>query len=137
MSKVAVDHIGVIVEDIEDAVARYTAILGPPARRVELEDVGLRVAEFETANVTIELIQYAGEKDAFARQVMGDARGLNHISLRVGDLTSSLEAARESGLRVQAGFPRRGAHGKVAFFERDAGTGLLLEFCEPDDAPGR
>ena len=136
MSKIAVDHIGVIVEDIEDAVARYSAILGPPAKRVELQDVGLRVAEFETANVTIELIQYAGEKDEFARRVMGDARGLNHISLRVGDLTSSLAAARASGLRIQEGFPRRGAHGEVAFFERDGGTGLLLEFCEPDGDSG-
>lgn len=136
MSKVAVDHIGVIVGDIEDAVARYSAILGPPAKRVELEDVGLRVAEFETANVTIELIQYAGDKDEFARQVMGDAPGLNHVSLRVDDLAASLRAARASGLKVQDGFPRRGAHGEVAFFERDAGTGLLLEFCEPDDASG-
>ncbi len=132
MSKVAVDHIGVIVENIEDAVARYTPILGPPAKRIELEEVGLRVAEFETANVTIELIQYAGEQAEFARQVMGDAQGLNHISLRVGDLAASLETARETGLRVQEGFPRRGAHGEVAFFERDAGTGLLLEFCQPD-----
>lgn len=132
MSKVAVDHIGVIVEDIEDAVARYSAILGPPAKRIELGDVGLRVAEFETANVTIELIQYVGEKADFARQVMGGAAGLNHISLRVNDLAASLEMAREAGLRVQEGFPRRGAHGEVAFFERDAGTGLLLEFCEPD-----
>mgnify|MGYP003700818269 CR=1 FL=1 len=136
MSKVAVDHIGVIVEDLEDAVARYTAILGPPAKRVELEDVGLKVAEFETANVTIELIQYAGEKADFARQVMGDAPGLNHVSLEVADLARSLEAAQASGLRVQDGFPRRGAHGEVAFFERDAGTGLLLEFCEPDGESG-
>jgi methylmalonyl-CoA/ethylmalonyl-CoA epimerase len=132
MSKVEVDHIGVVVDDLEDAVARYSAILGPPAKRVELEEVGLRVAEFETANVTIELIQYAGDKAAFAKEVMGEAVGLNHVSLRVGDLAESLEAARRSGLRVQDGFPRRGAHGEVAFFERDAATGLLLEFCEPD-----
>lgn len=136
MSKVEVDHIGVVVDDLDAAVERYTAILGPPAKRVELDDVGLRVAEFETANVTIELIQYAGEQAAFAKQVMGEAVGLNHVSLRVGDLAGSLDTARDAGLKVQKGFPRRGAHGEVAFFERDAATGLLLEFCEPDETGG-
>lgn len=136
MSKVAVDHIGVIVGDLDDAVARYTKILGPPDRRVELGDVGLRVAEFQTANVTIELIQYAGANDAFARRVMGERVGLNHVSLRVGDLPESLVAADRSGLRLQQGFPRRGAHGEVAFFERDAATGLLLEICQPDEPAG-
>ena len=38
----------------------------------------------------------------------------------------------DAGLRVQEGFPRRGAHGTVAFFQRDDTTGLLLEVCAPD-----
>jgi len=136
MSKTHIDHIGIVVADIEAAVERFRPLLGEADPIRELTDYGLRVAMIETANVTIELLQYTGEGDDFARGVMGERLGLNHISTRVDDVANSVADLTAAGFEMMEGFPRPGAHGEVAFFERDASTGLLFEVCAPDDDQG-
>ena len=132
MSATHIDHIGIIVADLDAAVRRLQPLFGDSVRIKELADAGLRVAEFQAANVTVELLQYTGKDDAFARQVMGERLGLNHVSARVENVDYALSELRSAGLRPQEGFPRQGAHGRVAFFEPDAVTGLLFEICQPD-----
>ena len=132
MSRTHIDHIGILVKDLDEAMARLGALFGSVPIVKELADAGLRVAEFQAANVTIELLQYVGPHDAFARRVMGERLGLNHVSLRVADVERSLEELRAAGLRPMEGFPRQGAHGRVAFFEPDAVSGLLFEICQPE-----
>ena len=132
MSGTHIDHIGIIVADLDAAVSRLKPLFGDRIRIKDLADVGLRVAEFQADNVTVELLQYTGKDDAFARQVMGDRLGLNHVSACVDNVDDTLAALRAAGLRPQAGFPRQGAHGRVAFFEPDPVTGLLFEICQPD-----
>ena len=132
MSAPRIDHLGILVADLEAAVARLGPLFGGDARVKELPEVGLRVAEFRAANVTIELLQYTGRDDAFARRVMGERLGLNHLSATVDDVDRSLADLRAAGHAPMEGFPRQGAHGRVAFFEPDPVTGLLFEICQPD-----
>lgn len=132
MSGTHIDHIGIIVADLDAAVSRLKPLFGECIRIKDLVDVGLRVAEFRAANVTVELLQYTGKNDAFARRVMGERLGLNHLSARVENVERSLAELRAAGLHPMEGFPRQGAHGRVAFFEPDAVTGLLFEICQPD-----
>lgn len=134
MSAPHIDHIGIVVADLEAAIARLGPLFGGAPVLKDLAEVGLRVAEFQAANLTVELLQYTGTNDAFARRVMGERIGLNHVSARVADLERSLARLRAAGLEPMEGFPRQGAHGRVAFFEPDAVTGLLFEICEPDTA---
>jgi methylmalonyl-CoA/ethylmalonyl-CoA epimerase len=131
MSAARIDHIGVLVADLDRAVRRFQPLFGVAPRIKELPEVGLRVAEFEAQNVTVEFLQYTGAGDAMAKQVMGERPGLNHISLRVSDVAESIAALSRQGFAPMKGFPREGAHGRVAFFEPDAETGLLFEVCEP------
>ena len=132
MSAPHIDHLGIIVADLEQAVARLAPLFGAPARTRELAEVGLRVAEFDCANIVIELLQYTGQGSEFARGVMGERLGLNHLSARVADIKESVASLSAAGLVPMAGFPKQGAHGRVAFFEPDAVTGLLFEVCQPD-----
>jgi methylmalonyl-CoA/ethylmalonyl-CoA epimerase len=125
-----VDHIGIIVADLDAAVAKLGVLFGE-AKRKELPDVGLRIAEFHAQNVTIELLEYASNAD-FARRVMGERIGLNHLSLAVRDADRSIDELKRAGFRPMAGFPRQGAHGRVAFFEPESASGLLFEVCQPD-----
>ena len=136
MSKPHIDHIGIVVADIEAAVARFRPLFGAAEPIQELAEYGLRVAMIETANVTIELLQYTGDDDDFARGVMGERLGLNHVSARVDDVAQSVDALTAEGFHMMDGFPRPGAHGEVAFFERDESTGLLFEVCAPDESTG-
>ena len=130
-----IDHLGIVVADLDLAIAKFAPLFGAPARVKELADVGLRVAEFDCANIVVELLQYTGRDDAFAKGVMGERLGLNHLSARVDDVERSVAELKAAGFAPMAGFPRRGAHGRVAFFEPDAVTGLLFEVCQPDEAP--
>jgi methylmalonyl-CoA/ethylmalonyl-CoA epimerase len=127
-----IDHIGIVVADLDQAVERLRPLFGIPARTRELPEVGLRVAEFDAANVVIELLQYTDGPNSFAQQVMGQRLGLNHLSARVSNVEQSVTALQQAGFTPMAGFPRQGAHGRVAFFEPDAVTGLLFEVCQLD-----
>jgi len=125
-----IDHIGIIVKDLDRAVAKLGVLFGEAAIK-ELPEVGLRVAEFRAANVTVELLQYT-QNSEFARRVMGSRTGLNHLSIHVDDAERSIDELRRAGFVPMEGFPRQGAHGRVAFFEPDAASGLLFEVCQPD-----
>lgn len=127
-----IDHIGIVVADLAKAVEMLKPLFGDAVRFKDLPEVGLKVAEFRAANVTIELLQYDGRNDGFARAVMGERTGLNHISARVADIGAAMAALGAKGLRVMDGFPRQGAHGQVAFFAPEPTTGLLFEICQPD-----
>jgi len=132
VSATHIDHIGIVVADLDQAIERLGPLFGGSPVVKELAEAGLRVAEFQAANVTVELLQYTGTNDAFARRVMGERLGLNHLSARVENVERSLAELRAAGLHPMEGFPRQGAHGRVAFFEPDAVTGLLFEICQPD-----
>ncbi|UCE30706.1 MAG: VOC family protein [Burkholderiales bacterium] len=130
---IRIDHIGILVEDLEQAALRRRPLLGSPARVRELPDAGLRVAEFRAENVTIELLQYtARDAAALARRTMGEGPGLNHVCAQVEDLDASVAALRGEGFEPMEGFPRQGSHGRIVFFHPDPVTGLLLEVCQPD-----
>ena len=130
-----IDHIGIVVDDLEASIASMQRMLrGAPLVRRSIPDAGLEVAEFTTANLVVELLKYTDDGDGFGRAVMGSARGVNHLSLAVDDLDAALAGLRAQGVEPADGFPRRGAHGRVAFLPRDADTGLLFELCQPDAA---
>ena len=130
MSRPRIDHIGLMVADLEAAVERLRPVFGDDVSFKDLPQYELRTATFQTANLAVELLQYTGEA-AFARAVMGNRLGLNHVSAEVADAEASIAALGERGFAVQEGFPADGAHGRVAFFEPDDVTGLLFEICQP------
>jgi methylmalonyl-CoA epimerase len=128
-----IDHIGVIVDALEPAILAWSRILpGAALTRRSLPEVGLEVAEFEAANVSIELLQYSGREGGFAREVMGGELGVNHVSIDVADLDAALGRLATQGVEPMPGFPRRGAHGQIAFMRRDPSVGMLVELCQSD-----
>lgn len=126
-----IDHIGIIVADLDRATAMFQRLFGrPPVSTRDMSEVGIRIAKFQAENIAIELIEYTAEGPSFAREVMGDALGINHIAARVGDMDAAMEQYAAAGLKAQPGFPRPGADGQVTFFEKEEATGLLFEICQ-------
>jgi methylmalonyl-CoA/ethylmalonyl-CoA epimerase len=134
MERFLIGHIGVIVADLDAAVRTISRLFEiEPIAVKELEAVGLRVAEFQAENVTLELLQYTTDAAGLARDTMGGATGLNHLSITVDDMESAIHDFQAKGLKLMEGFPRPGSHGSVAFFHPESTTGLLLEVCRPDE----
>jgi methylmalonyl-CoA/ethylmalonyl-CoA epimerase len=126
-----IDHIGIIVEDLEKSVNLFEGRLGLKLTGAkEMPDVGLKIAQIVSANVKIELIQYIDEANSFGKKVMGKQQGFNHISFEVKNIHRVLISFENKGLKVMAGFPRQGSQGMVAFFEPATTEGVLLELCE-------
>lgn len=133
MTPPRIDHLGVVVADLDAALARLKPLFVEPSKRRELPEVGLRVAELQAANVVIELLEYAdGAASAFARDTMGSAMGLNHLSVHCDDIAAASASMVASGFEPLPGFPRRGAHGTIAFFAPEAASGLRIELCQPE-----
>jgi methylmalonyl-CoA/ethylmalonyl-CoA epimerase len=103
---------------------------GAPVVRRSLPEVGLEVAEFHAANIIVELLQYTSDDAGLARRTMGSATGLNHLSIEVSDLGAAIAALAADGIEPMEGFPRAGAHGRIAFMQTDPRTGLLVELCQ-------
>ena len=133
-----IDHIGVIVADLEQASFTFGRLLGiKPSLIKDMPEAGIRLVRFEAANIAIELIQYLEGKSDFGRQVMGDAVGLNHLSIDVADMPTAIKHLTEAGLSLQDGFPTEGSIGSVAFFDPDPSTGILFEVSQEHGADKR
>jgi len=126
-----VEHIGIIVEDLDRSLELFETLFGLKAAGIqEMDEVGLRVARLEAENIRIELIQYTSAEESFGRRVMGSDTGYNHLSVEVEDMEAALARWASRGVRVMEGFPRPGSHGRVAFFEPESTGGILVEVCE-------
>jgi methylmalonyl-CoA/ethylmalonyl-CoA epimerase len=126
-----IDHIGIIVENLEEAMASMEKFLGVSSGSIEeMPNVGIRLAPFKAANITIELIEYLSEEESFGRSTMSNQLGLNHISKQVDDIDGAMEKLAADGFDILPGFPVDGASGQVAFFGPDPASSVLLEICQ-------
>ena len=132
MARTVVDHIGIIVEDLHRSMTFFERLLNlKPAAVQEMEAVGLRVARMEAENIAIELIQYTDQGEGFGRKVMGSEPGVNHFSVKAKNVDAAVGRFRQGGVKAMEGFPRRGSHGRVAFFEPATTEKILIEICGP------
>ena len=131
MSPPTIDHIGIVVENLEQSVALFERLFHLiPSSIKDMPDAGLRIAQLNGANISIELLQYSEQGESLAKKTMGVNPGINHFSIKVEDINSSLKDLESKGLKVMDGFPRPGSHGRVAFFQPETTQGILLEVCE-------
>jgi methylmalonyl-CoA/ethylmalonyl-CoA epimerase len=128
------DHLGIAVPSIEEALPAYAAILGlEPTHVEEVPAEGVRVAFLRLGGgAAIELLEpLPGRDSAVEKFLRKRGGGVHHISYRVPDCRSAIRAAEAAGIRVLPPAPRPGSRGRlVAFFDpRDTG-GTLIEVCE-------
>lgn len=123
-------HVGIVVADLEVAMAAFERLVGVPARDRWESEIGVRVAFFEVAGTRIELVEYTGPIVERFGPTLARRDGVHHLCFRVDDLDAALAEVRARGLRVVPGFPVEGAHGRIAFLEPEPATGLVTELCQ-------
>jgi len=136
------DHIGIAVADVAQALAFYRDALGLEVEASE-EVASQRVrAHFipvgESADrgigapgPSLELLEATAEDSPIAKYVAKRGPGLHHITLRVDDIRAALAQLKAKGVRLIDDEPREGAHGSlVAFIHPSSAHGVLVELKE-------
>jgi methylmalonyl-CoA/ethylmalonyl-CoA epimerase len=129
-----IDHVGVAVPSIDEALARYRAVLGLEARERELvEAQKTEAALLPIGETSIELIEPKGN-EGLAKFLDKRGPGLHHIAVEVEGIESALALLESLGVPLLDKAPRRGARGhKVAFVHPKATGGVLVELVEPEE----
>lgn len=130
--KVHVDHIGIAVANIDEALAFYRDALGLEVEAPEVVPSERVKAYFiQTGESALELLEATAEDSPIARYVGKRGPGLHHITLRVDDIGAALEQLKARGVRLIDESPRPGAHGSlVAFIHPSSAHGVLIELKE-------
>lgn len=129
----AIDHVAIVVADLEAAVDLYVKTLGfRVVFRETVADQGIETVGLEAGDSMIELLFPLDPNSAIAR-FRGDAPSkLHHTAYRVGDLAAELARLKAAGVRLIDETPRHGAHGnEIAFLHPKATGGVLIELCQP------
>lgn len=130
----AVDHIGIAVPDLEEALPLYAALLGrEESGQEEVPDEKVRVAWFGDGAGRIELLEATGPDSPIARFLERRGPGIHHVCVRVPKLADAVRRVRAAGAEVIPPGIRIGAGGrKVAFLHPRTTGGVLLELCEAE-----
>jgi methylmalonyl-CoA/ethylmalonyl-CoA epimerase len=127
-----IDHIGLAVTDIAEAVALYQSQFGVQEWEIiELPERHMRVAITTIGTSMVELIAPTAPEAAFAKYLAEKGPGMHHIAYRVADITAALATLKAQGLRLVDEVPRPGLHGTlVAFVHPKATMGTLIELVQ-------
>jgi len=124
-------HVGIVVADIDVAVARYAALGFGGGERFEMTEQGVIVVAYRAGPGYVELIQPTDPDGAIARFMAKRGEGMHHVAYRVDDLQTTLDRLAAAGIRLIDTTPRRGAHGwRIAFVHPESCNGVLTELVE-------
>jgi methylmalonyl-CoA/ethylmalonyl-CoA epimerase len=133
-----IDHIAVVVPNLEEGAKFYKEFLGLNLADVEeIEGMDTKVGFFALGETKIELVQPTKEETGLAKFLASRGPGIHHICLEVDDIEAELMAYKEKGALLIDETPRKGAHGmKVGFIHPKTSGGVLIELCEPAHPKG-
>jgi methylmalonyl-CoA epimerase len=126
-----IDHLGIAVRSIDEALAFYRDQLGlEVSLRETVETEKVHAALLPLGESRIELLEASSPDSVIARFVEKHGPGLHHIAITVPDLIASVERLKIAGARV-LNDPRPGAGGHLYVFVHPASTGgVLLELIQ-------
>jgi len=132
-SSPTIDHLGIAVKSLEDAVAFYETLGLAVAHRENVETEKVHVAMLPAGDSRIELLEPSAPDSPISNFLEKRGGGLHHIALKVPDLAGAVERLRASGARL-LNEPRHGAGGHLYVFVHPASTGgVLLELIQESE----
>jgi methylmalonyl-CoA/ethylmalonyl-CoA epimerase len=128
-----IDHIGIAVRSLDEAMGFYRDVLGLPLAEVEeVEDQKVRTAIFFTGEGRVELLEPTSPESPIAKFLEKRGEGIHHMAIRVTDIQAKLAELEAAGAQLIDREPRIGAGGHlIAFVHPKAARGVLLELTQP------
>lgn len=138
MSIGPIDHVGIVVRSIEEALPRYRSLFGllPAAPVIAFASQGVRLCFLDsgpTPSARLELVEPVDPGSGVARFLAQRGEGLHHLCFRSDDLATDLASLEAHGAELIDRSPRPGAHGSVAFIHPRTLSGILWELIQKED----
>lgn len=127
-----IEHIGIAVKSLEDAIPYYEQVLGLKCYNIEeVVDQKVKTAFFKVGQTKIELLEATSPESTIAGFIEKRGEGIHHIAYAVEGIEDSLVETEEKGVRLIDKTPRAGAEGlTIAFLHPKSTQGVLTELCE-------
>ncbi len=132
MKSERIDHIGIVVESIEERLSVYRDLLKLEVTGIEeLPERGLKVAFIKVGDTRIELLEPLSENSQISKFLESRGEGIHHIAFRVDDVKAAIEEAVSLELKPLSREPELGAGGtKIVFLHPKSTGGVLMELVE-------
>lgn len=126
-----IDHVAIVVNDIEAALRVYRDALGLRLSQLQtIPDQDVKIAFLPAGDSEIELLEPINPESGVARFLARRGEGMHHICLEVDDLDATLAELATQGVELIDRAPRPGAHGRIAFIHPKGSHGVLIELLE-------
>jgi methylmalonyl-CoA/ethylmalonyl-CoA epimerase len=128
----AVDHIGFVVRDLDEAVAFYSRTFDVSEwERIAMPERHMRAAVTHLGDMLLELIVPTSDEASFAKFLRERGPGMHHVGYRVDDIAAALAQARQRGVQLIDEVARPGMHNTlVAFLHPKSTQGVLIELVQ-------
>ena len=127
-----INHIGIAVNNIDQALKLYTELLGLSLRKIEIvEEQRTRTAILPLGESKIELLESTDPEGPIAKYIEKFGEGMHHLALEVSDIEDALSKISQSGIPLIDETPRKGVENTRIAFLHPRGTGrVLLELVQ-------
>ena len=126
-----IEHIGIAVSNLEEAVRYYEQVLGLECYALEeVKDQKVRTAFFRVGETKIELLESTEADGPVGKFIEKRGQGVHHIAFAMDDTDQALKEAEAKGVQLIDKVSRTGAEGlKIGFLHPKSTFGVLTEFC--------
>ncbi len=132
MKPTHIEHIGIAVKNLEEAIAFYEKVYGLECYAVEeVAEQKVKTAFFMVGQTKIELLESTDPEGPIGKFIEKKGEGVHHLAFAVDNLQKGLDEAAENGVKLIDQTPRKGAEGlNIAFMHPKSTFGVLTELCE-------
>lgn len=124
-------HTGIVVQDLDAAIASYEALGFRDGERHEIPEQDIVAVTFRAGPGWLELIQPTDPDGPIARYMAKRGEGTHHVAYAVDDIDAELQRLKAAGVRLIDETPRTGAHGwRIAFIHPESCHGVLTELVQ-------
>ena len=126
-----IEHIGIAVESLENAIPYYETLLGRKCYAIEeVTDQKVKTAFFKVGETKIELLESTDPEGPIGKFLEKKGQGIHHIAFAVEDVNESLKEVEASGIQLIDKQSRKGAEGlNIGFLHPKSTFGVLTELC--------
>ena len=128
-----IEHLGIAVKSLDEAIPYYENILGMKCYSIEaVADQKVKTAFFKVGQTKLELLEPTSDESPIAKFIEKRGEGIHHLAFAVEDgVANALAEMEGKGVRLIDKAPRKGAEGlNIAFIHPKSTHGVLTEFCE-------